>query len=199
MLAQRAVEDSPRWTRAVEDQSDPITERQSASSGGTFISFDARSEGQPRPLSLREVKESERLVGRAHLRINQVTLENEVEVKVTRAVGDCHFSGWWLSPSDSPVRSLSRAECWKQGRTVRHGPQSVRWFGTRGASRTTRASRGAVRTTRSVARTFALTGGIGRRATGALTKTVRVHGVVRDHCTMNNWLVLPDFSLRIFP
>ena len=101
MLAQRAVEDSPRWTRAVEDQSDPIPERQWASSGGTFILFDARSEGQPRPLPLREVKESESLVGHAHWRINQATLENEVEVNVTRAVGACHLSGWWLSPSDS--------------------------------------------------------------------------------------------------
>ena len=77
-------------------------------------------------LCSRNARSKTPLVGRAHLRINQVTLENEVEVKVTRAVGDCHFSGWLLSPSDSHVRSLSRAECWKQGGTVRHGPQSVR-------------------------------------------------------------------------
>ena len=34
----------------------------------------------------------------------------------------------------------------------------------------------------STASTFAITGGIGRRAEGALTKTVRVDGVVMRHC-----------------
>jgi len=34
MLAQRAVEDSPRWTRAVEDQSAPIPEKWTNEFGG---------------------------------------------------------------------------------------------------------------------------------------------------------------------
>ncbi len=41
MLAQRAVADSPRWTRAVEDHSGPIPEREQGSSEGSYISFDA--------------------------------------------------------------------------------------------------------------------------------------------------------------
>ena len=43
MLAQRAASEGPRWTRAVEDPSDPIPERQRASLEGTFISLNARS------------------------------------------------------------------------------------------------------------------------------------------------------------
>ena len=37
MLAQRAVADSPRWTRAVEDQSGPIPGRERASELGEII------------------------------------------------------------------------------------------------------------------------------------------------------------------
>ncbi len=51
LLAQRAVEDSPRWTRAVEDNQPPSLKREQASLEGACIkSFDARSKGQPRPL-----------------------------------------------------------------------------------------------------------------------------------------------------
>ena len=49
VLAQRAVEDSPRWTRAVEDQSAPIPEEVTSKLGGNIIetwSLDASREGQ---------------------------------------------------------------------------------------------------------------------------------------------------------
>jgi hypothetical protein len=36
MLAQRAVEDSPRWTRAVEDHSAPIPEKRTSKLGGSM-------------------------------------------------------------------------------------------------------------------------------------------------------------------
>jgi len=48
MLAQRAVADSPRWTRAVEDQSAPIPEDITNKLGGNIIGtwfLDARSKG----------------------------------------------------------------------------------------------------------------------------------------------------------
>ena len=37
MLAQRAVADSPRWTRAVEDQSAPIPKEVTSELGGSII------------------------------------------------------------------------------------------------------------------------------------------------------------------
>jgi hypothetical protein len=55
MLAQRAVADSPRWTRAVEDQSAPISEEITSELGRSIY-----------------------IVGRAQLRIDQATLENEM-------------------------------------------------------------------------------------------------------------------------
>ena len=45
MLAQRAVADSPRWTRAVEDQSAPIPEEIPSEPGRIICtSFDSHSE-----------------------------------------------------------------------------------------------------------------------------------------------------------
>ena len=43
VLAQRAVEDSPRWTRAMGDQSGPIPEERTSELGG-IINMDARSQ-----------------------------------------------------------------------------------------------------------------------------------------------------------
>ena len=55
MLAQRAVADSPRWMRAVEDQSTPISEEITSELGGSIY-----------------------IVRRAQSRIDQATLENEM-------------------------------------------------------------------------------------------------------------------------
>src|SRR6266850_6842717 len=43
MLAQRAVGDSPRWTRAVEDQSGPIPEERTSGLGGIIYMNGGRS------------------------------------------------------------------------------------------------------------------------------------------------------------
>jgi hypothetical protein len=55
MLAQRAVADSPRWTRAVGDQSAPIPEEKTSKLGGIICN----------------------LVQRAQSRIDQATLEEK--------------------------------------------------------------------------------------------------------------------------
>jgi hypothetical protein len=55
MLAQRAIADSPRWTRAVEDQSAPISEEITSELGRSIY-----------------------IVRRAQSRIDQAALENEM-------------------------------------------------------------------------------------------------------------------------
>ncbi len=54
MLAQRAVGDSPRWTRAVEDQSAPIPEEKTSELGGIICSLAQRPQSNQAWVSFRE-------------------------------------------------------------------------------------------------------------------------------------------------
>jgi hypothetical protein len=90
MLAQRAVADSPRWTRAVEDQSAPIPREKTSELGGSI-----------------------HIVRRAQSRIDQATLEIELGIEKMRAVKDglpapSHPPASWLLTKSASVRGRLR-------------------------------------------------------------------------------------------
>ena len=67
VLAQRAVSEDPRWTRAVGDRQSAIKAKEKI---GKWWSFDPGSEGQPRPLDLVDISDLQKRLP-AHFSIPQ--------------------------------------------------------------------------------------------------------------------------------
>ena len=64
MLAQRAVADSPRWTRAVEDHSVPIPEEVTSELGRIYLMDDDRSMRAVEPTPATSLNTGEELLSR---------------------------------------------------------------------------------------------------------------------------------------
>jgi hypothetical protein len=97
VLAQRAVSEDPRWTRAVGDSFRAILEKhQRASLEGLLSKKGARATRGLRKMGRapwssscsRNAHDRNVLVRRAQSRINQGALENEMGIEITRVVGN---------------------------------------------------------------------------------------------------------------